>query len=63
MLFVLVAVLTARCAGGVDVKNGWANRNGVDFALRAFEAAAFGARRLGVLDFGVLDFFAMESVS
>jgi hypothetical protein len=45
------------------VKNGWAKRNGVDFALRAFEGAAFGARRLGVLDFGVLDFFAMESVS
>src|SRR5260370_39036660 len=43
-LVVLVAGLTARCAGGVVVKNGWANRNGVDAApagFRAFAGAAF----------------------
>jgi hypothetical protein len=73
MLVVWVFGLTARLATDVDVKNGCANRNGVDFALRAFEEVAFWARRLGVFDFGVfdfgvldfrvLDFFAMESVS
>src|ERR1700730_17067855 len=65
---VLVAGLTARCAGGVAVKNGWANRNGVDLVLRGvavlrgvlfFAAAAFLACRLGVLDFlDFLDFLA-----
>jgi hypothetical protein len=63
----LVAGLTGRCAGGVAVKNGWANRSGVDLVLRGvvvlrrvifFAAAAFLARRLGVLDF-----LAIESSS
>jgi hypothetical protein len=54
MLLVLVAGLTVRCAGGVVVKNGWANRNGAEFVLRDFDAfagAAFWIRRLGVFDF------------
>src|SRR5258708_21673287 len=70
---VLVAGLTARCAGGVAVKNGWANRNGVDLVWRGvvvlrgivffagavfFSGSAFLARRLGLLDF-----LAIESSS
>src|SRR5258708_806459 len=57
-LFVSVAGLTVRCAGGVVVKNGWANRNGVDFVVRdlaAFAGAAFWTRRLGLLDFLAID--------
>src|ERR1700724_3853470 len=69
---VLVAGLTARCAGGVAVKNGWANRNGVGdlrcvvflLVVLFFAAPAFLARRLGVLDFlDFLDFLAIEASS
>src|SRR5580704_13787358 len=64
MLFVLVAGLTLRCAAGVVVKNGWANRNGADFVLRelsAFAGAAFLATFLELLDFLAMEYSSQNN--